>query len=381
MNKHSDALISYINQLLSKAFFAPLQRNDWLAFHFNQPFLLGLGDEEFKSLVMRCILAALRLAPGKNPAENDPALHDQTLVGLLHSAASPAQILAHALASLKDERPFLFHSVLAKIPALNELDSDKFANLEELLEKALSKRAELSRDAAREISYLRGQAYTLLENPPLVQIDKQVKKIFGKLPAIQNEAQLRLWLSVGDGSSGIPHKLLPAVVLEIWTAWCQAITDPQNHHELLLKFQPELHFAPKRLLRALASETAAMTASCPYCQIKNAIMVSREQITSTTLCPHLVFIGSNDAMHLLRVLLLAGADIGADTLQLLDSYYKCSDDLSIFANIVSDLYQMLVGRGRIGEALLLPAASEHNPLEHLYAYFAEARADSPKGEA
>jgi hypothetical protein len=382
MNKHGDRLLAYINQLLSKAFFAPLQRNDWLAFHFNQPFLLGLGDEEFKHLVMRCILAAWRLSPGKNPSGHDSAPHEQALLIFLRSA-SPAKILAHALAGLKDERPFLFHSALAKISALKDLDPDKFASLEELLEKALSSRNELSRDAAREIAYLRGQVCSLLENPPLVQARKQVEKVLGKLPAIQNEAQLRLWLSVGDGKVGVPKKILPATVLEAWTAWCQAITDPQNHHEMLLQCQPELRLAPELLLRAIASEAAAMSASCPYCQARNVIAVGQEQITSDRRCPHLVFIGSNDAMHLLRVLLLAGADIGADTLRLLDSYYQSPDDLSIFANIISDLYQMLLGRGRIGEVLLTPAAPAHNPLEYLYlyAYFSETRATSPEDEA
>ena len=367
MTKAREQTLRQINQILEKAFFAPLQATDWLGFHFNQPFLLGLNQDELSDIFARCVLAEQRL---RSRSKIKP------LAALLSSQA-PAQVLAHALGSLKDDRPFLFHRSLTSLASRwsGQLNPDDHNSLEAMLEQALQSRLELAAGAEQEIEGLCRQAMDLIQPQPAAKIKKYVKQLLQseQLFDIKNENQLRLWLSAGSGGQRVEETCLPQVLIETWAAWCGAITGARPNAELLLRCQPDLALPSEFLENYLplqADSQTSLSADCPFCQAHNLIKVGQDKIEASQRCPHLIFIGTNDPMHLLRALLLVPASIGEDILQLLDSYYQSAGDQSLFANIVSDLYQMLVNRGRLEEA---PVSGQPHgsALASLRAYFVQ----------
>ena len=377
MSKKTEQSLQQINQVLEKAFFAPLQVNDWLGFHFNQPFLLGLNQDELVDLFARSALAAQRLQP---QADTPP------LTCLLHNP-TPHRVLAHALVSLKDDRPFLFHRTLASLANMiqDDLDLDDFDSMEDMLELVLQNKLELSASAEQEIKALRKQALALIDTVPAAKVKKYVKQILESdlLAEVKNENQLRLWLSVGSGRELAPAELLPQIMIEVWTAWARAITGVEKNATLLLRALPDLDISEEKLELYLApnqEDAPTLSATCPYCQGGNVIKVIPGEIEAIHRCPHLVFIGTSDPMHLLRVLLLAQVNIGEDTLQLLDSYYQSAGDLLLFANIVTDFYQMLTNQGRIMESSV--SGQPHNlALEYMRAYFSQPASNQKEEHA
>ncbi len=376
MNKKIEQNLQQINRVLEKAFFAPLQVNDWLGFNFNQPFLLGAGQDELMDLFARCALACQRLQPEQ---EHPPLLR-------LLRTQNQAQVLAHALVSLKDDRPFLFHRSLASLAHLvqENLDPDDYASMEEMLEEVLQNQLELAAGAEQEIKSLHKQAMALIDPTPVSSVKKYLKQILEspQLVDIQNENQLRLWLSAGSGRDQVPQELLPQLLIEAWAAWCGAITGARPNPELLLRCQPGLNLSADQLecyLPPQPEEDHTLFATCPFCQGGNVIKVNDDKIEAIHRCPHLVFIGTNDPMHLLRVLLLTPASIGEDTLQLLDSYYQSLDDLPLFANIITDFYQMLVNQNRVKESIVTTQPDDQ-AFAHLHAYFYQ-EPPSQKGQA
>lgn len=374
MNKNPQSVLQQVNYILEKAFFAPLQINDWLAFHFNQPFLLGLSQDELVDLFARIAVADERLHP-----EGDEL---SPLQRVMHSKA-PIKVLAHALASLKDDRPFLFHRTLASIPAIvqGDLDPDDYESIEELLDEALDNGLELAAGAQTEIDGLRREAMQLLEGNG-AEVDFHVKRLLESedLREIKNDSQLRLWLTMGRGSEGIEQELLPLVLLEIWASWSSALTGAQKNAGFIVHSMPELDLSSQDLASFLPprmDDSSIMSATCPYCQGGNVINLDKDKIEAGHRCPHLIFIGTNDPMHLLRVLILTPANIGEDTLQLLDSYYQSVPDLSLFANIVRDFYQMLVNQDRIKES---PVISQEVAYSHLRAYFSQPMPSQKESE-
>jgi hypothetical protein len=351
MNKKIEQQLHRVNAVLDEAFFAPLYCHDWLGFYFNQPFLLGLAPDELKDLFIRCALADGLLHPDRRLPP---------LAGLLETE-DPAPLLAQALASLKDERPFLFHRVLCQLPALQEggLDPADFPDLESLLEESLAPGLRLGPDCKREIKNLRARAASALEPADTGKIKQAAARLL-KSPAladIQNDSQLRLWLSRGSGSQEVEPALLPQVLLEVWAAWAGAITGAKPDREIILACCPDLRLDLTNCLPPKPGRPLELTAACPYCQESNLVKISEKKINTHRRCPHLVFIGSSDPLHLLRALLLAGAEIGEDALALLDSYYNSPSDHGMFATFICDLYQRLLNQERIKENELSKTSS------------------------
>ncbi|MDR1397342.1 MAG: hypothetical protein LBJ14_06390 [Desulfarculales bacterium] len=365
MTDKTEQILHKINSILSGAFFAPLNFNDWLGFHFNQPFLLSLAPDELKDLFARCALADQRLNPqsGLEP------------LARLIRAEDPVNLLAQALASLKDDRPFLLHRTLSQLPALSEgeLDPDDFEDLESMLEEALQAGLGLGHSAGQEIKNLRAQALSMLEPADNEKITAETKRLLTSpmLREIQTESQLRLWISSGGGAEGIDQNILPHVLVETWTAWSGAITGADPSPELLCACRPGLRISEDMLnsyLPPAEEDHPHLSATCPYCQGANVIQVDEKQITTAHRCPHLIFIGTNDPLHLLRVLLLAPAEMGEDVVNLLDSYYNSPSDHGIFATFICDLYQQMSNQDRLKEAPVssIPSGQPHASLR---AYF------------
>jgi hypothetical protein len=365
MTGKTEQILYKINSILDKAFFSPLNFNDWLGFYFNQPFLLTLAPDELKDLFARCALADQRLNPhsGLEP------------LARLIQTEDPASLLAQALASLKDDRPFLLHRTLGQLPALSqgELNPDDFEDLESMLEEALQPGLGLGHSAGQEIKNLRTQAMSILEPADDKKIAIETKRLLTSpmLREIHNESQLRLWISSGSGAEGIDQDILPHVLVEVWAAWSGAVTGASPDLEILCACRPGLRISEEMLtgyLPPAAEDHPRLSATCPYCQGANVIQVDEQQITTTHRCPHLIFIGTNDPMHLLRVLLLAPAEMGEDVLNLLDSYYNSPGDHDIFATFICDLYQQLSNQDRLKEEVVssIPSGRPHASLR---AYF------------
>jgi hypothetical protein len=368
MNKKSEQQLHQVNGVLEKAFFLPLYFNDWLGFHFNLPFLFGLAPDELQDLFIRCALADKRL----NPDKKLPPLARLLL------SEDPAGLLAQALASLKEERPFLLHRILNQLPALTEgeLNPDEFEDLESLLEEALPAGPGLSRSAKQEIKTLRGQASALLEPANSQKIRKEVTRLLSSpaLADIQNESQLRLWLSSGSGAIGLDPDLLPQVLIEVWSAWTGAVTGAKPDMDLMIACRPSLRISDDMLenyLPPVPRKRLKLAAACPYCQQANTIKMDEKKISATRRCPHLIFIGTSDPLHLLRTLILAPAEIGEDVINLLDSYYNSPSDHDIFATFIYDLYQRLLNQERLKEVSVNSMPSGQ-PYASLLAYFAPA---------
>ena len=84
-------------------------------------------------------------------------------------------------------------------------------------------------------------------------------------------------------------------------------------------------------------------------------------------CPHLVFVGTNDEVHLQQV--LRHFDLGKDFDELLTSYYQSPGDLDLFATIVNDLYEMFISQGRL-ESRPVECETAAQGFYYLLAYFA-----------
>ncbi|MBU4603825.1 MAG: hypothetical protein KKH66_02855, partial [Proteobacteria bacterium] len=134
--------LALVRGILDGAFFSPLRSLDWPAFCFDQPGLLGLEEEEAFDLYVRGALAAETIYPelceGREP------------LAWIWSMPEPSPVLAHALASLREDRPFLFHRLLYSLSPVSqgELDPEQFELVEDYLATALGEGAGLRAAAA-----------------------------------------------------------------------------------------------------------------------------------------------------------------------------------------------------------------------------------------
>lgn len=359
--------LALVRGIVEGAFFSPLRALDWPAFCFNQPGLLGLEEEETFDLFVRGALAAETIYPA-NAQGRAP-------LAWLWAMGDPEPVLAQVLASLRRDRPLLFHRLLYSLGPVRDgsLDPEDFELVEDYLAAALRGGADIRRAAAGELSTLTKRGLAAAgqepgsEDPRLTQA---ARAILAKpqIASLHNDAELLTWLTLGGGLRQVPDKLAPAVVVMVWAAWCSAVVGAPPNLELLYRLQPKLELsAPELALYAPPPPGGGqvINATCPYCQANNALRLGSE-VEELARCPHLIYVGSNDEAHLLQV--LGYFELGADFKTLLDSYYRSPADLELFATIVEDLYEMLSGQGRLAAAPVQCADSRG--FYFLKAYFA-----------
>lgn len=106
---------------------------------------MGLEREEVFDLFVRGAIAAETIDP-EGAEGRDP-------LAWLLGIEEPSAVGAHALASLRHDRPFLFHRLLYFLPAVREgrLDPDEFELVEDFLKQAMRDNLELRLAAETEI--------------------------------------------------------------------------------------------------------------------------------------------------------------------------------------------------------------------------------------
>ncbi len=341
--------LALVRGIVEGAFFSPLRVLDWPAFCFNQPGLLGLEAEEVFDLTVRGALAAETIYPAN--AEGRAPL------AWLWAMEDPEPVLAQVLASLRHDRPLLFHRLLYSLGPVRDgsLDPEDFELVEDYLTQALAGGADIRQAAADELSTLtkRGLAAAGMEpasaDPKASQAARAVLAK-PRLIEMNNDSELLTWLTLGGGMREVDDALAPAVMVMVWAAWCAAIVGAPPNLELLTRLQPNLEMtAPELALFAPPDRQGGqvINAACPYCDQTNSLRLGPE-VEELARCPHLIYVGSSDEAHLLHV--LGYFELGADFSALLESYYRSPADLELFATIVDDLYEMISSQGRLASA-------------------------------
>ncbi|MEW5911427.1 MAG: hypothetical protein AB1814_02650 [Thermodesulfobacteriota bacterium] len=349
--------LALVRGIVEGAFFSPLRVLDWPAFCFNQPGLLGLEEEEVFDLFVRGALAAETIHP--------QAAQGRTPLAWLWAMSEPEPVLAHVLASMRQDRPLLFHRLLYSLGPVRDgsLDPAEFELVEDYLAQALVGGADIRRAAAGELSTLTKRGLTAAgwesgqADPRLTQAARGVLAK-PQLGSMHNDAELLTWLTLGGGLRQVPEELAPAVLVMVWAAWCAAVVGAPANLEMLCRLQPALDLAaPELALFAPPDRQGGQVigALCPYCQANNSLRLG-PQVEELNRCPHLIYVGTSDESHLLQV--LSYFELGADFKALLDSYYRSPSDLEMFASIVDDLYEMLSAQGRLATAPVQCAASK-----------------------
>ncbi len=335
--------------ILEGAFFSPLRALDWPAFCFDQPGLLGLEQEEVLDLAVRAALAAETIHPARCEGREPLAW--------LWDLPEPEPVLAHALASLRMDRPFLFHRVLYSLGPVREGEvvPDDYELAEDYLAAALAGGAQLGAGAEQELATLTRRALAAAGQDP-DNLDPALTGLAAlvldkpQVAEIHSDAELLTWLSLGEGLEGVPDGLAPAVMALAWSGWCAAVMGAPPDLNLLLRLQPGLGLSAAELAQHTPQEPGAgqvIHALCPFCQQDNALKLGSE-IGELSRCPHLIYVGTSDEAHLLKV--LESFALGPDFLTLLESYYQSPADFELFATIVDDLYEMLTAQGRLDAA-------------------------------
>lgn len=360
--------LSLVDGILEGAFFSPLHVHDWVGFCFGHPSLLGLEEEEMTDLFLRSALAAQTIYP--------EIIEGRAPLAWLWSLPEARPVLAHVLASLRADRPLLFHRLIFSLPAVSggQVNPDDFELAEDFLQQALGEGLDLRQGAASELDTLRSRALQAAgqdpqrPNPSLAVL---AQALLDRPEALEmrSEAELRMWLLVGDGLEGLDPDLAPGVMVEAWTRWVGAVTGARPDLSLLSRWLPILGLdANELLLYAPVERTQrhVISATCPFCaaRISLALGSAIEQLGS---CPHLLYVGTSDEVHLLEV--VGRFDLGADFRALLASYYQSPADLDLFATIVNDLYEMLREQGRL-EVTPVQCSSAPKAFYNLRAYFA-----------
>jgi hypothetical protein len=341
--------LALVRGILDGAFFSPLRSLDWPAFCFDQPGLLGLEEEEAFDLYVRGALAAETIYPelceGREP------------LAWLWSVPEPGPVLAHALASLRSDRPFLFHRLLYSLAPVKqgELDPESFELVEDYLATALGEGAGLREAAADEVATLTRRALTAVGQngeAPDPLLTEAAARVLSQARAaeVMSDAELLTWLTLGGGLEGVEPEIAPAVCALAWSAWCGAVVGAPPDLALLARLRPSLVLSPSELALYAPQQAGAgqvITARCPYCQSENSLVLG-QKVRERVRCPHLVYVGTSDEAHLLQA--VRGFDLGQDFLQLLESYYQSPADFELFATIVDDLYEMLSSQGRLAAA-------------------------------
>jgi len=361
--------LAVIQGILEEAFFTPLLKNDWLAFLFDQPGLLGLEDSEVFDLFVRGAIAAETVFPR--------AAEGRTPLAWLCSLEDHRPVLAQVLASLRYDRPFLFHRVLLSLPAViqGRLDPTGFELAEDFLQKALEQQGgEIRQAAANELDTLYRRGLMAAGQDPQKddpRLRDAAQKILSHPFAAEarSDTELRIWLSRGEGLAGVAPELAPAVMVEVWARWTGAVLGARPDLDLLGRMHPNLNLSSQELAQYVPPDREAghvISAQCPYCSQKASLKLGRE-ITALSKCPHLVLMGTDDEVHLKHV--VQHFDLGKDFEDLLTSYYDSPSDLDLFATIVNDLYEMLSSQGRL-ETRPVFCESAPQGFYYLGAYFA-----------
>ena len=370
-----EARLALVDGILEAAFFSPLHLHDWLGFCLGQPALLGLEEDELRDLFVRAALAAEtiypELAEGRVPLAWLWALDD------------PRPVLAQVLVSLRHDRPFLFHQVLFSLPAVaqGQLSPDNFELAEDFLTQALGEGLDMQDAAAQELATLRRRGLQAAGQDP-DQPDPRLPGLADQVLAqaleqgLTSDHELRLWLSLGNGLAGVDQALAPAVLVEAWARWVGAVSGAEADLEFLERWLPFLGLSSAELALYVPVEPKGgqvIAAQCPYCQALASLRLGQrvEQLSS---CPHLVYVGTSDEVHLQEV--LSHFDLGADFKALLASYYQSPADLELYATLINDLYEMLSHQGRLKAA---PVQCQQAPraFYNLRAYFAGPPSPEP----
>jgi len=338
--------LKLIDEILEQAFFCPLHINDWLGYNFNQPALMNLNDDEFFDLFIRITITIKTIYP---------KLIEKHLPITWPNLISDSKIiLAQVLANLHHDRPSLFHRILFSLPSLGQqkLDPENFELIEDFLHKALEEKTNLIKEAASELMVVRyralqasGQNITKL-NKNLTKIARQVLT-HKEATLCRSEANLRLWMRLGNGLIEIDQKIAPAVMIETWALFCGAITGAYPEPNILNLWLPQLNFNAQKVALLSPSnhqKKHIIKVDCPYCSTKVKLRLI-PKIKQLTNCKHLIYVGTNDEGHLLKV--LEYFDLGKDFKMLLNSYYQTLANLDLYSTIIKDLYNMLKFQGRL----------------------------------
>jgi hypothetical protein len=374
-----DSRLAVIQGILDTAFFSPLHKNDWLAFRFGAPALLRLEEPEAFDLFVRAALAAEVMDP--------EAAEGRTPMAWLSEMAEPAPVLAHVLASLRHDRPLLFHRTLLSLSAVSrqEVKPEDFELVEDFLDQALRRSdTDLAESAAGELEVMTERARKAAGGGQ--RPDPRLEELAGRVLArpeaaeLASEAELRLWMALGEGLEEVPEELRPGVMVEAWRRWVAAVLGLEPDLELLGRLHPGLDLsAPDLALYAPPEEGSShvLEAACPFCGAQSRVEVGA-QIKSLASCPHLIYVGTSDEVHLLEV--LGHFELGRDFRELLASYYQSPADLEMFATIVNDLFEMLSNQGRLAAAAV-GCQSAGRAFYNLLAFFqGPAAGPAPEGE-
>lgn len=371
-----DSRLAQVQGILDTAFFAPLYKNDWLAYRFGQPSFLRLEDSEVFDLFVRAALACEVIHPGR--------VEGRTPLAWLWDMTDSHAVLAQVLASLRFDRPLLFHRALLSLPAVTrqEIKPEDFELVEDFLMKALAQsQLDLAEAAAGELATLHERALRAAgqdpENPD-PRLDRWAAEVLAKPQAaeLDSEAELRLWMALGDGLQGVPPELAPAVMAQAWAQWVGAVVGSAPDLAMLGRMHPRLDLSAAELAGHAPPEKTEIhqiSAVCPICGAKSEIRVGPE-IRPLASCPHLIYVGTGDEVHLMEA--LGNFRVGEDFRELLASYYQSPSDLDLFSTVVNDLFEMLLNQGRLAVA---PVASTSAPqaFYNLLAFFQKREKEDP----
>lgn len=370
-----DNRLAQIQGILDTAFFAPLFKNDWLAYRFGHTSFLRLEAPEVFDLFVRAALASEVIHPSE--AEG------RAPMAWLWDMADSDAVLAHMLASLRFDRPLLFHRALTSLSAVTrgEVRPDDFELVEDFLTKALAQSdLDLAEAAAGELETLYARAMRAAgqepDNPD-PRLAELAMEVLSKPQAaeLESDAEFRLWMVLGDGLEGVPDELASGVMAQAWALWVGAIIGAPPNLELLGRMHPNLDLTAAELAGHAPpdkEQAHVINAACPFCGTDSEIKLGPE-IKPLSSCPHLIYVGTGDEVHLMEA--LSHFRVGEDFRELLASYYQSPSDIDLFCTIVNDLFEMLLNQGRLA-AVPVTSSSAPQAFYNLLAFFQNPQAPS-----
>ncbi len=374
-NHHLPERLALVQGILQQAFFTPLHKNDWLAFCLERPELLGLEQEVVFDLFIRAAMGAEtiypELAEGRQP------------LARLWALPESGPVCAHVLASLRADRPALFHRVLTSLPAVREgsLEPRDYELVEDFLAAALSGDAGMKDAAQTELDTISRRALQAAgQDPdsPGPELEAAAARVWERadFSQLNSDVELIVWLALGEGLKGIDPKLAPGVLVQAWRRYVGAVSGAELDLTLLEKLNPKLGLSVPELglhAPAPAQSGNVLEAICPFCGMRSAMRLGKT-VERQSGCEHLSHMGTSDEAHLLTA--MNPFDIGSDTRELLESYYHSQADMELFSTIVNDLYEMLINQDRMASEEV-SCQSAPGAYYFLRAYFANPRPDEP----